>query len=130
MADPPGDDWAEDVKFMAGEYIIVGKKPDSNATDDGRLSFDANGKELDFLRSINHATVRDTAFFDTVAGGDQIPVLRLRLSRDGKFYEGTYQWRRDHDHCMQFTGYVYLPNNTTKAPGLETLLPAAPPVSG
>jgi hypothetical protein len=81
------------------------------------------------VRTINHVTVRGTAHFDTVADYDNIPVRRLRFSQDGKFYEGTYQWRQDYDHCMQFTGYVYLPDNTTKAPGLETLLPAAPAVS-
>ncbi len=129
MAGMPREVWVKDAKEMSGEYTIVGKKPDSNTTYYGELSFRAKGAKLAFVRTINHVTVRGTAHFDTVADYDNIPVLRLRFSQDGKLYEGIYQWRLDYDHRMQFTGYVYLPDNTTKAAGLETFLPAPPPVS-
>ncbi len=129
IAGMPREVWVKDAKEMSGEYTIVGKKPDSNVTYYGHISLRANGAKLAFARTISDVTVLGTAHFDTVADYDNIPVLRLRFSQDGKLYEGIYQWRLDYDHRMQFTGYVYLPDNTTKAAGLETFLPAPPPVS-
>jgi hypothetical protein len=70
---------------------------------------DADRKPLDeqFLR------------FDTVAGDDRIPVLRMHFHLDGKEYDATYCWQSDPDNYPRFTGYLYL--SGTKSPGLEAL---------
>ena len=59
--------------------------------------------------------------FDTVAGSDRIPVLRIHFHFDGKEYEVTYRWQSDPDNYPRFIGYLYL--SGTKSPGLEALFP-------
>ena len=49
-----------------------------------------------------------TARFDTVAGSDRIPVLRMHFHVDGEEYEATYHWQSDPDNYPRFTGYLYL----------------------
>lgn len=61
--------------------------------------------------------------FDTVAGADRIPVLRAHFSTDGQEYEATYLWRSELDNYPRVTGYIYLPKNQTKSPGIEALFP-------
>ena len=122
-AEPPKRDLAELASLMAGEYTVIGKRPDSGTTYFGHLSFRAHGQKLAFVRIINGDTVRGTAIFDTVAGLDRIPVLRLPFAQDGRPYEGTYQWTGDYNNYIRFTGYVYLPGTKTKAAGLEAFLP-------
>lgn len=126
---PAAEDWFKVAKAMSGDYTVVGKKPDSNTTYLGHLSFHAIGKKLEFIRSINHVTVRGTAFFDNVADDDQGPVLRLRFWQGGKLYEGTYLWDTDYDNRVQISGYVYRFDETTRRAGLETLFPVPPSVS-
>jgi hypothetical protein len=38
------------------------------------------------------------ARFDTVAGTDRIPVLRIHFYFDGKEYDATYRWQSDPDN--------------------------------
>ena len=61
-------DHSDLINFMDGDYTIVGKKPDSQATYIGRLRFVGHGRKLDFTRTVGRHTVRGTAIFDTVAG--------------------------------------------------------------
>ena len=121
-----GPDRADMVMFMSGDYTIVGKKPDSQATYTGKLRFTAHGEKLGFTRTVGGHTTRGTAVFDTVAGGDRIPVLRLNFHQFGRDYAGTYQWSSDYDNYVRFPGYVYRPD--TKAAGLEMLFPVPPSV--
>ena len=127
-AEPPKRDLTELTGFMEGEYTVIGKKADSKATYLGHLSFHARGKKLDFVRTINGHSVRGTAVFDTVAGGERIPVLRLQFAQDGQSYEGTYQWASEYDNYFRFTGYVYLPGAKTNSAGLEALFPVPPSI--
>ena len=126
MAEPPHPDWADLAAGMSGEYTVVGRMPDSSTTYSGHLSFQAKGKKLAFVRTINGQTSRGTASFDTVAGYDHIPVLRLRFVLAGHLYHGIYQWKGDYDNYLRLTGYVYSPNDTTKSPGLEAFFPLPP----
>jgi hypothetical protein len=66
-------------------------------------------------------TDKCVARFDTVAGNDLIPVLRMHFDLDGKEYDATYRWQSDPDNYPRFTGYVYVAG--TKSPGLEALFP-------
>lgn len=110
--------------FLVGNYFLVGKKPDSEATYSGRVVLTQHGDKFDVTRMINGQTVHGTAFFET-ATPDKIPVLRMRFQFEGETCEATYLWQGDLDNYARLTGYVYSPTkNKTKLPGLEVLFPA------
>ena len=120
---------ADLVNIMVGDYVVVGKKPDSNATYTGRLTFRARGSKLAFTRIVDGRTVRGRATLEMTVVGDPAPVLRMRFVQDGKQLEATFQWMFDLDNYARFTGYVYRADGTTtKAAGLEMLFPLLPSV--
>ena len=119
-------DRANLTNIMSGEYIVVGKKPDSEATYAGRLTFRARGDRLGFTRTVGGRTERGTATLEMTIVGDPAPVLRMHFKLDGQPYDATYQWKFDLDNYARFTGYVY--RTGTKAAGLEMLFPAEPAV--
>jgi hypothetical protein len=106
---------------MVGEYDLIGRKPDSTATYTGHLTLRNENGVLQVTRTIDGKTDKCVARFDTVAGNDRIPVLRMHFHLDGAEYDATYRWQSDPDNYPRFTGYVYLPD--TKSPGLEALFP-------
>src|SRR5437763_1852530 len=107
--------------YMAGEYDLIGRKADSSATYTGHVTLREEKGVLQVTRTIDGNTDKCAARFDTVAGTDRIPVLRMRFHFDGKEYDATYRWQSDPDNYPRFTGYLYL--STTKSPGLEALFP-------
>jgi hypothetical protein len=81
--------------YMAGEYDLIGRKADSTATYSGHVTLqDVNGP-LQVIRTIEGKTDKCVARFDTVAGDDTIPVLRIHFHFDGKEYDATYRWQSD-----------------------------------
>ena len=107
--------------YMAGEYDLIGRKADSAATYTGHVTLRDEGGVLHVTRTIEGRTDKCAARFDTVAGADRIPVLRIHFHFDGKEYDATYRWQSDPDNYPRFTGYVYLAS--TKSPGLEAFFP-------
>jgi hypothetical protein len=107
--------------YMAGEYDLIGRKADSTATYTGHVTLRDQGGVLQVMRTIEGKTDKCAARFDTVAGADRIPVLRMHFRSDSKEYDATYCWQSDPDNYPRFTGYVYLAG--TKSPGLEALFP-------
>ena len=107
--------------YMAEEYDLIGRKPDSTATYTGRVTLRDEGGVLQVMRAIEGKADKCAARFDTVAGTDRIPVLRMHFYFDGKEYDATYRWQSDPDNYSRFTGYLYL--SGTKLPGLEALFP-------
>jgi len=105
--------------YVAGEDDLIGRKADSSATYNGRVTLRDEAGVLQVTRTVEGKT--GTARFDTVAGSDRIPVLRMHFHFDGKEYEATYRWQSDPDNYPRFTGYLYL--SGTKSPGLEALFP-------
>src|SRR6516164_3260048 len=105
--------------YMAGEYDLIGRKADSSATYKGRVTLRDEAGVLQVTRTVEGKT--GTARFDTVAGSDRIPVLRMHFHFDGKEYEATYRWQSDPDNYPRFTGYLYV--SGIKSPGLEALFP-------
>ena len=105
--------------YMAGEYDLIGRKADSSATYKGRVTLRDEAGVLQVTRTVEGKT--GTARFDTVAGSDRIPVLRMHFHFDGEEYEATYRWQSDPDNYPRFTGDLYL--SGTKSPGLEALFP-------
>ena len=107
--------------YMAGEYDLIGGKPDSTATYSGHVVLRVENGVLQATRTVEGKTDKCVARFDSLAGDDRIPVLRMHFSFDGKQYDATYRWQSDPDNYPRFTGYVYLTG--TKSPGLEALFP-------
>ena len=107
--------------YMAGEYDLLGRKTDSTATYNGRITLRDEGGVLQVTRTVEGTTNKCAARFDTVAGTDRIPVLRMRFHFDGNEYDATYSWHSDPDNYPRFTEYLYL--SGTKSPGLEALFP-------
>ena len=104
---------------MAGEYDLIGRKADSSATYNGHITLRDEGGVLQVTRTVEGKTDKCAARFDTVAGSDRIPVLRMHFGFEGKEYDATYSWQSDPDNYPRFTGYLYL--SGTKSPGLEAL---------
>ena len=107
--------------YMAGEYDLIGRKADSAATYTGHVTLRDEGGVLQVTRTVEGRTDKCAARFDTVAGADRIPVLRIHFHFDGKEYDATYRWQSDPDNYPRFTGYFYLAG--TKSPGLEAFFP-------
>ena len=107
--------------YMAGDYDLIGRKPDSTATYSEHVTLRDENGVLQVARNIEGKTDKCVARFDTVAGDDGIPVLRMHFHLDDKEYDATYRWQSDPDNYPRFTGYVYLAD--TKSPGLEALFP-------
>jgi len=107
--------------YMAGEYDLIGRKADSSATYNGHVTLRDEGGALQVTRTVEGKTDKCAARFDTVAGSDRIPVLRMHFRFDRKEYDATYRWQSDLDNYPRFTGYLYL--SGTKSPGLEALFP-------
>ena len=107
--------------YMAGDYDLIGRKADSTATYSGHVTLRDENGVLQVTRTIEGKTDKCVARFDTVAGDDRIPVLRMHFHFDGKEYDATYRWQSDPDNYPRFTGYVYL--TRTKSPALEALFP-------
>jgi hypothetical protein len=106
---------------MAGEYDLIGRKADSPLTYTGHVTLRDEGAVLHVTRTVEGKTDKCAARFDTVAGTDRIPVLRMHFYFNGKEYDATYRWQSDPDNYPRFTGYLYL--SGTKSPGLEALFP-------
>ena len=77
---------------MAGEHDLTGRKADSSATYNGHVTFRDEGG---VLRTVEGKTDKCSARFDTVAGTDRVPVLRMQFRFEGKDYDATYRWQSD-----------------------------------
>ena len=112
--------------FLEGEYVVIGKKPDSEETYAGRMIFKKHGADLEFSRRIAGETFDGPVTLDKTASESGKPVLRVRFSLGGQPYEATYLWSSDLNNYARLTGYVYSPiKGKTKFPGLEALFPLA-----
>jgi hypothetical protein len=115
------------VGFLKGDYVVIGKKPDSDITYHGRVTLRPRELGFDVTRMIAGKTEHGTAWFDTTGKPDEIPILRMRFTQDDKSYEATYMWKGDLDNYGRITGYVFLSTQgATKSPGLEALFPLEP----
>lgn len=120
-ADDKHADEASLRSYMSGEYDLIGRKPDSTTTYSGRVILRDENGVLQATRIVEGKPDKCIAQFDTVAGDDRIPVLRMHFHLDNKEFDATYRWQSDPDNYPRFTGYVYLAG--TKSPGLEAFFP-------
>jgi hypothetical protein len=124
-AEPPKRpyDLAHVARFVAGEYVLIGRKPESEMTYTGRLVLRERSGALDFTRTVGGDTQSGSVVFDTKADESGRPVLHIQFSMDGQKYEAAYLWYSDLSNFARLNGYVYLPEGKTKFPGLEALFP-------
>ena len=119
---------APDVKFLlgflAGDYRLVGQKPDSGAAYLGRLTLRETGGAFSVTCVVAGVASPRTASIETT--GEGLPVLRMRFSQEGVDYAATYLWQTDLDNYPRLTGYVYRAQGETKSPGLEVLFHIPP----
>jgi len=118
-------DLGDITKFIEGEYVLIGRKPESKTTYAGRVIFRAKDNGLEFRRVLEGPAQTGNVVFDTKVDESGRPVLRIQFLMDGKKYEATYLWSTDLSNFARLTGYVYLRDGKTKLPGLEALFPLA-----
>jgi hypothetical protein len=78
--------------YMTGDYDLIGRKADSISTYNGHVTFRDEGGVLQVTRTVEGKAEKCAARFDTVAGTDRIPVLRMHFHFDGKEYDATCRW--------------------------------------
>jgi hypothetical protein len=110
--------------FLAGDYRLLGQKPDSGAAYVGKITLRETGNGFAVTRVIAGASSSGTARIET--SGEGAPVLRIRFPQNGVEYAATYLWHTDLDNYPRLTGYVYRAKGETKSPGLEALFHIAP----
>jgi len=107
--------------FLLGNYILIGKAVDSDATYQGKVELYAekNGG-MKAKRMIQGQTVIGDAALETALGGEA-QVLRIRFSEKNIAYEETCLWKSDLDNYARISCYLYRPGGATANPGLEAL---------
>ncbi len=114
---------------LVGEYVVIGKKPDSIVTYQGRVTLQKRGQKLLVTRTINGHTDHGIAVFYEADPPGDVVALNMHFSQGGRQYEAAYLWSNDLDNYPRLTGYVYLPKDSamqTQSPGLESLFPLEP----
>ncbi len=106
--------------LMTGKYTVIGRMPDSKTMYSGRISLDARGRKMAFVRTVNHVTVRGMAYFESPPNCSN-SVIRIRFRQDGEWYMGVYEWNVDINNTFELTGRIASKNS--KALGWEALFP-------
>jgi hypothetical protein len=106
--------------FVVGNYLLVGKAPDSNKTYHGKLSINNRDGQLKVTRNTNGVSIQGSAAIErSLDSGAN--VLRIRFFEKGKNYEETCLVSGDLDNYARISCYLYTTDNTTKQPGMEVL---------
>jgi hypothetical protein len=108
-------------QFLAGRYVLIGKKPGSDTTYLGKVVLDHEADHLLVERVIDGITLTGEGVIEHALGADQADVLRVRFVEDGVSYEATYLWSSDLDNYARLTGYLYRVDGSDESPGLEAL---------
>jgi hypothetical protein len=119
---PSNFDVDSNLGFLEGDYILIGRKPDSKETFTGTVTLTRNKDKLDVVRVVAGQTTYGVAFYDAITP-DQIVVLRMKFTGDADKLSAVYMCSADPDNYARITGYLY--DGDTKSPGLEALFPAA-----
>ena len=112
------DDWMH--MLVPGNYLLVGKAPDSEFTYHGKVEIKEVNDALLVLRDIDGEVCNGSAAIEPALDGDA-NVLRIRYSEGGVDYEQTCLVSTDLDNYARISCYVYHPDVHTSQPGLEVL---------
>jgi len=106
--------------FIAGNYLLVGKLPDSNNTYHGKLQIVSTDSGIEVHRIISGKTISGSGAIEK-ATADGVGVFRMRFREDGTEFEETCMIQSDLDNYARITCYLYQPGVRTGNPGLEAL---------
>jgi hypothetical protein len=106
--------------FLQGSYELIGRWPDSNETYCGKVLLKKSNRHFKVVRTVSNTKIEGVGNIET-ATADNIKVLRIRFSKAGRIYEGTYLINSDLDNYGRLSGYLYLKEGGTKNLGLEAL---------
>lgn len=113
----------EDIDFLysylQGEYILIGKAPDSNSTYHGTVKLNKIKNRLQFIRVISNKEIKGEAKIEYAT--DRVKVLRVNFIEDNEKYEATYLINSDLDNYGRLSGFLYEKSGKTKVPGFEAL---------
>ncbi|BCV48674.1 hypothetical protein [Shewanella algae] len=107
-------------QYLQGNYQLVGKAIDSDASYTGKMSIYEQGGELKVRREIEGLSIQGTAAIEPVLNGDA-KVLRIRFQQRERDIEASCLWRGDLDNYARISCYLYHPGEDTENPGLEAL---------
>lgn len=112
--------------YLAGNYLLIGKAPDSEKTFHGEVTIKENGSgELEVTRSVGGTRTRGGAWVGRTVLSEAL-VLRMNFSDADIAYEATCLWRSDLDNYARISCYIYRQDGTTVQPGLEALFHDTP----
>ena len=108
-----------DAPFFVGAYTLIGKALESNDAFLGKLLLTINDDSTkSFERIIDGTTTRGSWAIE-YALGNEIRVIRIRWTNEGRRYECTYQWCMDFDTYPRLSGHCYETGKATDSPGME-----------
>jgi hypothetical protein len=107
-------------RLAPGQYILVGKAYDSQATYTGKVVIEAAEKAFNVTRHVAGKTLSGVGKAASAAGGDS-RVLRISFTDAGVQYEQTCLVASDLDNYGRISCYTYRPGQETQNPGLEVL---------
>ena len=113
-----GDDFYR--LMVPGNYILVGKALDSEATFIGKVVIESTEREFKVTRVVAGKPVSGVGKIEAAANGDA-KVLRVRFSDNSISYEQTCMVGSDLDNHARISCYLYRPGVQTMNPGLEVL---------
>ncbi|MFC3153315.1 hypothetical protein ACFOEK_19905 [Litoribrevibacter euphylliae] len=106
--------------MVLGNYLLIGKSPDSTQTYYGKIQIHSEGDAMAVVRDIDGVITKGTAAIEPALAGDA-RVLRIRFTESGVYYEETCLISSDLDNYARISCYLYQPYIQTDNPGLEAL---------
>jgi len=104
--------------FLPGEYVIIGKYPDSDTPYIGHIRVKNEGDSFSVVRRFDDREIHCQGKLEH-ATADKIVVFRMEWQDDQKQYLGTYMIHSDLDNYPRLTGFVYRTDVRTRWVGLE-----------
>ena len=106
--------------IVPGQYILIGKALDSEATFSGKVVIEESGDGFTVKRTVDGRDIVGHGAIETALNGDA-EVLRIRFRDNGLDYEETCMVGSDLDNYARISCYLYRPGTHTTNPGLEVL---------
>lgn len=105
-------------RYLMGSYVCVGRWPDSNKTFSGRVEIGEANEGVKIIRMIDGQRIEGVGKYGSITP-DEIRVLKIIFTQEGKAYEETCLVSGDLDNYARITCYLYA--EKTKKVGLEAL---------
>lgn len=106
------------VGFLVGDYHLLGKALNSDATYFGKLSISKSKDGLRIARLINGRKIIGRATVEKANAGE-VNVLRVRFNDGDLQFEETCMVAADLDNYARVTCHLYQPGVGSDQPGME-----------